>query len=381
MADIIIQKVSKKSDMERFVRFNAELYKGCPWAVPDFLEDTLNTFSTEKNAAFEFCRAEWFLALKDDKIVGRVVAFINDRANEKWHRHSVRFGWIDFIDDEDVSRALLDTVAQWGRERGMTEMHGPLGFTDMDPEGMLVDGFETMSTMSTIYNYPYYPTHFEHYGMEKETDWLQRCVAVPHKGDPGWARYSKVADMVSKRYGLKVHKFKSKKEIMAGGYDIKFFETINKSYAPLFGYSTMTDKQMKSYAEQYLKFLDPRLLSIVENDKDEVVAVAACMPSLSKALQKADGKLLPWGWWHLLKALYWKHDDILDLLLIGVVPEYQDKGAVTLIFADLLPTIDEMGFKWAEVHPQLEDNTRGLGIWDVFNSTIHKRRRAWKKTL
>ena len=368
--------------MKRFIRFNAELYKDCPWAVPDFMEDTLDTFSRKKNAAFDFCRAEWFLALRDDRIVGRVVAFINDNANARWNRRSVRFGWIDFIDDETVSRALLDAVAEWGRERGMTEMHGPLGFTDMDPEGMLIEGFEYLSTISTIYNFPYYPVHFEHYGMQKETDWVQHRIAIPHAGDAGWERYTRVAAMASKRYGLRVHRFSSKKEIWQGGYDLKFFETINKSYAPLFGYSAMTERQMHSYAERYLRFVDLRLLSIVEDNKGEVVAAAACIPSLSRAMQKAKGKLLPFGWWHLFKALYLKREDTLDMLLIGVVPEYQDKGAVTLIFADMIPKIIELGFKWGEIHPQLEDNIRGLGIWDVFgDNTIHKRRRAWKKTI
>lgn len=381
MSEVLLQKVNGKRDLKRFIRFNAELYKDCPWAVPDFMEDTLETFSLKNNAAFEFCRAEWFLAYKDDRVVGRVVAFINERANARWNRKSVRFGWIDFIDDEAVSRALLDAVADWGREHGMTEMHGPLGFTDMDPEGMLIEGFDQLSTISTIYNYPYYPVHFEHYGMQKETDWVQRHIAMPSKGNAGWERYTRVASMASKRYGLSVHKFKSKKEIWEGGYDFKFFETINKSYASLFGYSEMTDRQMRSYAERYLRFVDLRLLSIIENSKGEVVAAAACMPSLSRAMQKAKGRLFPWGWWHILKALYIKRDETLDMLLIGVVPEYQDKGAVTLIFADLIPQILKLGFKWGEIHPQLEDNTRGLGIWDVFENTIHKRRRAWKKMI
>jgi len=383
---ISIKKVESKCELRAFIRFNYHLYKGDPYAVPDFLEDMLDTFNRRKNAAFEFCEADLFLAYRDKKIVGRVAAIINHKANKTWQAKNVRFGWIDFIEDIEVLKALLDTVEQWGRERGMKKIVGPLGFTDMDPEGMLIDGFDQLSTMSTIYNYPYYPRLIEQLGYEKEIDWVERKVMVPtaddHQAD--MQKYFRVAEMSMKRYNLHMRHFKSAKEILAeedGKYVQKVFNIINKAYADLYGYSEMNERQIQQYASTYLQFLDMRLLAIVENEQNEPIAMGVGMGSLSYALQKAHGKLFPFGWWHLAKAIFFKPAPVIDLLLVGVLPEYQNKGVNAPLFAQIIKVAQKMGFVWAETHPQLEDNEKSQGQWAHLDCTIHKRRRCYQKDL
>ncbi len=381
---ITIKPVETKKELKQFIRFNYELYKGNPYAVPDFLEDTLDTFNPKKNAAYDFCSCQQFLAYKDGKIVGRVAAIINEKANKTWNTKNVRFGWIDFIDDIEVSRALLEAVEKWGRERGMENIVGPLGFTDMDPEGMLIDGFDQLSTMATIYNYPYYPVHMEKLGMEKEVGWVERKVTVPGPGHHAQdEKFFRIAEIVKKRLNLKVRKFKNLKEIKDGGYVDKIFNVINKSYAPLYGFSELSKRQIDTYADNYLRFIDMRLLTIVENEQGDVVAMGVGMGSLSYALQKAKGKLFPFGWWHLLRTLKCKsaRSEYLDLLLVGVVPEYQGKGVNALLFADLIPIGMEMGFKWGETHLQLEDNNKSQDQWAYLECEIHKKRNCYIKKL
>ncbi len=382
---VTIKKVEGRRELRAFIRFNYHLYKGNPYAVPDFLEDMLDTFNRKKNAAFEFCEADLFLAYRDKEIVGRVVAIINHKANKTWGTKNVRFGWIDFIDDIEVLKALMDTVEQWGRERGMNKIVGPLGFTDMDPEGMLTEGFDQLSTMSTSYNFPYYPKLIEQLGFEKEVDWVERKVMVPTAdAQADAAKYIRVAELSSKRYNLHMRRFKSHKEILEaanGQYVQKIFDVINRSYANLYGYSQMNERQIKQYADTYLPFLDTRLLAVVEDENNEPIAVGICIGSLSYALQKAHGKLFPCGWWHLAKAVYIKPAPVLDMLLIGVLPEWQNKGVNALLFAEIIPVAQKMGFVWAETHVQLEDNEKSQVQWAHLDCTIHKRRRCYKKDL
>ena len=383
---VTITKVGSRKQLKAFIRFNYYLYKDNEYAVPDFLEDMLDTFDRRKNAAYEFCEADLF-AMRDGKIVGRVAAIINHKANKTWQVRNVRFGWIDFIDDIEVSKALLDTVEQWGRERGMNKIVGPLGFTDMDPEGMLTEGFDQLSTMSSLYNYPYYPKHLEQLGFGKEVDWVERKVIVPKKDQAyngNYDKYMRVAELSKKRYNLHVRKFKNAKEILAaegGEYVHKVFDVVNKAYAPLYGYSEMNQKQIDQYAHTYLQFLDMRLLTIVENADNQPIAMGVGMGSLSRALQKAHGKLFPFGWWHLAKSVYFKHEPVLDLLLVAVLPEYQNKGVNALLFADIIPISSEMGFEWGETHVQLETNEKSQGQWAYLDCTIHKRRRCFQKAL
>lgn len=373
-----IKKVTTKSELKRFIRFNYEFYKDNPYSVPDLYDDMLNTFSPKKNAAFEFCEADYFLALCNGKIVGRVAAIINRRANEKWNRKTVRFGWIDFIDDMEVSTALIDTVKQWGKERGMTEIEGPLGFTDMDAEGMLVEGFDQLSTMATIYNYPYYPQHMERLGLSKSADWVEMKIYVP---DAIPEKHRRISDIIAKRYNLHIRKLKSKKEVRQSGVAHDIFRLINDAYTPLFGYSRMTERQIDQYVKMYVPVLDLRMVSIVENEQNEIVAVGISMASLSRALQKAKGRLLPFGWYHLLKALMWKRPKVLDLLLVAVRPDYQGKGVNALLFTDLIPVYKELGFEYAESNPELEMNEKVQNQWQYFKTEQHKRRRCFKADI
>ncbi len=373
-----IRSVSTKRDLKKFIRFNYELYKDNAYSVPDLYEDMLDTFSKEKNPAFEFCDAEYFLAYKDGKLVGRVAAIINNRANETWNTKNVRFGWIDFVDDKEVSAALLNAVAQWGKQHGMTDIVGPLGFTDIDAEGMLIEGFDQLSTMATIYNYPYYPKHMVELGFEKQTDWIEKKLFVPKSVPDG---YQRIADIVMKRCNLHIHKIKSRKEIKNTDLPYRIFDLINEAYSPLFGYSKMSKRQVDQYVKSYFPLLDMRMVTVVEDANNEIVAVGVSMPSIARALQKAKGKLFPFGWFHLAKALFFKHSDILDLLLVGVKPEYQSKGVNALLFADLIPTYIKMGFRYGETNPELEGNEKVQSQWKYLESETHKRRRCYHKAL
>ena len=382
MSTVIVSQVSSKKEMRAFVRFNYELYKDCPYAVPDLLEDTLVTLDANSNPAFRFCQVAFFLARKEGRIVGRVAAIINARANERWGRQEVRFGWIDFIDDLEVSKALLEAVEAWGRERGMMQMVGPLGFTDLDPEGMLTDGYDQLSTLNTIYNYPYYPQHLLELGFEKETGWVERKVFFPKGEHEANNTKYRIARMTEERYGFRLRHFRSKSEIRKGGYVETMLGVINKAYADLYGYNELDDQQMQWYAKRFLQMLDRNYISVVETQEGEIIGVSVCMPSLSRAVQKAKAKLFPFGWWHIVRELFLKQrHQILDMLLIGVLPEYQDKGANALFFADMIPFGINHGFEWAETHPQLEDNLAGQMQWKNLDCSIHKRRAVFCKKL
>lgn len=383
MSTITVSQVSTAKEMRAFVRFNYELYKNCAQAVPDLLEDTLETLDPNCNPAFRFCQAAFFLARRDGRIVGRVAAIINTRANERWGKQDVRFGWIDFIDDLEVSRALLDAVERWGSERGMERMVGPLGFTDLDPEGMLTEGFDQLSTMCTIYNYPYYPQHMVRLGLERETGWVERKVFVPKKEhEANISKYFRVAEMAKQRYGFRIHHFRNKQEIKKGGYIQKLLGVINRAYAGLYGYSELDNQQMEWYAKRFMLLLDRHFLTVVENAEGEIIGVGVCIPSMSRAVQKAKAKLFPFGWWYIAKELWFKRKhQILDMLLVGVLPEYQDKGANALFFADLIPATIRYGYEWAETHPQLEDNLPSQMQWKNLDCIIHKRRAVFEKSI
>lgn len=378
MQAIHITPVESKKDLKSFIHFNYDLYKNNEYAVPELSLDLMNTFSKKKNAALEFCEFQLFLAKREGKVVGRIAAIINHKANKVWETEEVRFGWIDFIDDIAVSKALLDTVEKWGKERGMKKMVGPLGFTDFDREGMLIEGFDRLGTMSTYYNYPYYPQHMEQHAMEKEIDWVERYVACP---DEIPEKYARISALVAKRSGLRVKKLQNMKEVMRENWGHKIFRLINDSYSPLFGYSPLSEKQIDQLVNTYMPLVDLRMQSLILNEADELVGVGISMPSIVRALQKARGQLLPFGWWHLLKALKWKHEDGVELLLIAIRPDYQSKGVNALIFNDLIPVYQEMGFKWAETNPQLEDNFQSQAQWEYLNPIVHKRRRCYKRNI
>lgn len=375
---ITIKRVGCKADLKHFIRFNYEMYKGNAFSVPDLYEDMLKTLSPGKNPAFEFCEADYFLAYRDGELVGRVAAIINKRANAAWHKKAVRFGWIDFIDDEEVSKALIETVSAWGKERGMDMMEGPLGFTDMDAEGMLIEGFDQLSTMATIYNFPYYPQHMERLGLQKEMDWIEMKLKVP---DAVPEKYKRIAEVVRNKCRLHVRKLKSMREVRKEALGYKIFDLINEAYTPLFGYSQMTKSQIDQYINEYLPILDLDMVTLIENEENELVGVGISMASLSTALQRAKGKLFPFGWFYLLKSLYIKRPPILDLLLVAVKPEYQNKGVNALLFADLIPIYIKKGFKWGETNPELEVNEKVQSQWQYLDGKIHKRRRCYSKQI
>ena len=375
---ITIKKVTTKRDLKRFIRFNYELYKGNAYSVPDLYDDMLNTFNRKKNAAFEFCEADYFLAYKDGKLAGRVAAIINHRANQAWGKKDVRFGWIDFTDDAEVSEALIRTVEQWGKERGMTDIVGPLGFTDMDAEGMLIEGFDQLGTMATIYNYPYYPQHMERMGFVKDADWVEFKIYIPD-GIPD--KHKRIADIIQRKYNLQIKKYTSAKKI-AAEYGQAIFRLINEAYSQLYGYSALSQRQIDQYVKMYLPILDLRMVTLITDQNGELVAVGISMPSLSEALQKAHGRLLPFGWYHLLKALFFKlRAKMLDLLLVAVKPEYQNKGVNALLFTDLIPVYQQLGFEYAESNPEMELNGKVQAQWEYFRTEQHKRRRAFRKPI
>ena len=381
MSSIQIKRVETKKDLKRFIEFHYDLYKGNPYDVPNLYSDEVNTLSKDKNAAFDFCEAEYYLALKEGKIVGRVAAIINHKANEKWKKKDVRFGWIDFIDDIEVSRALFKAVEEYGRKKGMNDIVGPLGFTDMDPEGMLTWGFDKLGTMATIYNYEYYPQHMEKLGgWKKDNDYVEYYLVVPEKSPE---KYTKIAEMVEKRYNLHVRKL-TKKDIFQGGYGKKLFDLINLTYSDLYGFSELTDRQIDQYVKMYFPLADLDLVTVIEdgNKDNQLAGLGITIPSLSHALQKCRrGRLFPFGWWHLLRAIKFHKTDGVDLLLMGFLPEYRSKGANALLFADLIPRYVDYGFKWGETQVEMESNEGVQSQWGPLDPINHKKRRCYRRSL
>lgn len=382
MSAIEIKKVESRRDLCKFIDFHNELYKGNPYHVPNLYFDEMNTFRKDKNAAFDFCEAEYFMAYRDGKAVGRVAAIINHSANKKWERESVRFGWIDFVDDIEVSKALLKAVEDYGKSKGMKEIVGPLGFTDMDPEGMLLYGYDQLGTQATVYNYPYYPEHMDRMGgWEKDNDYVEYKLYVPEEMPE---KYATIAKMIQKRYNLQVKKLKRNEIYGENGYGKKIFDVVNETFKDLYGYSKLTDRQIEQYVKMYLPMADLDLITIIEdwNTPDhKVVGVGISIPSLARALQKCGGKLFPFGWWHILRALKFHKTEVVDLLLVGVLPEYRQKGANALLFYDLIPHYQRLGFKWGETHVEMETNMKVQGQWQYLNREIHKRRRCYKKDI
>lgn len=372
MGNVCIKSVSTRKDLEEFIKFPITLYSGNGQFVPEMANDVRDSFNPDKNHGLSFTEVQAFIAERGGKVVGRIAGIINSRANKKWNSSVVRFGYIDFIDDLEVSKALLDTVVEWGRERGMTEIQGPLGITDFDKEGMLVEDFDRMGSMIDIYNYPYYPKHMEAHGYSKITDWVQIRVEIPSEVPQ---RYARVAKLSSEMYGLKVRKVTLQEAYNGEGRRV--FDLMNQAYAPLFGYSSFTPNQVDYFLKMYLPVADMELIPLVENDKGELVAAAVTMASMSKALQKSKGKLFPVGWWHMFKALKLKHEDTVNMMLIAVRPDMQGLGVNALIFNDLIPVYNKKGYKYAETGPQLEDNVKELSQWKPLNPEILKRRRCY----
>lgn len=366
-----------RSNLIKFTHFQIDLYKGNPYYVPPLVIDDVNTLTPSHNPAFDFCECACFMAYDNKgKAVGRIAAIINSAVNERKDAKELRFGWIDFIDSHEVSEALIEAASEWGRKKGMTKIVGPLGFTDLDHEGLLTFGYEELSTMATIYNYPYYVEHLERLGFKPEVEWLEYVMDVP---DAIPERYSRIADIVKKKFNLKVLKYTSKKKIRRD-YGHALFRLINEAYDKLYGYSPLTDRQIDYYVAQYIPLLDLKLVTLVVDGDDNLVGVGLSMPSMSRALQKSRGRLLPFGWVDLLKGLKGKNDRV-DLLLVAVKPEFQSKGVNALLFQDLIPHYIEKGFKWAESNPEMAANNKVQSQWELFTRRQHRRRAAFSKPL
>lgn len=376
-----IRRVDSKSSLKTFIDFQYDLYKDNPYFVPKLFRDEMDTLHKERNAAFEFCDAEYYMAYKNNRLVGRVAAIINHKANNKWGRKMVRFGWFDFIDDKEVSGALLAKVEEYGRQKGMTEIVGPLGFTDLDCEGMLTDGFDQIGTLATSYNYEYYPKHIDAMaGFEKDNDYLEFKIYIP-EGIP--ERLIKLSSMIQDRYNLHVKKV-TKKEVFEGGYGKKIFNIINDTFKDLYGYSELSDKQIDQYIKAYFPLIDLNLVTLIEdrNHDNKLVGVAITLPSMSYALQKCRrGRLFPFGWYHILQAIKCHKTNMVDLLLLGILPEYRPKGANALMFSDLIPRYIDYGFEWAESQVEMETNKGVQSQWQFFKTENHKKRRCYKKTI
>ena len=371
-----IREVKTKKELRKFVKFNLELYKNNQYHVPGLIDEEVMTLSKDKNPAFENCEAIYFLAYKNNKIVGRIAGIIVHKANEIWNHKHARFGFVDFIDDKEVVDALFDAVIAWAKEKGMTALHGPLGFTDLDHEGTLIEGFDQLGTMAAIYNYPYYPQHIERMGFVKDQDWIEYKIYIPEAVPE---KHQRIGEIVLRKYGLRILKFKKRKEIWP--YANKIFEALNEAYAKLYGFSPLTHKQIEYYIKMYIPMLRLNLITIIIRESDDaVVGFAITLPSLSKAMQKAKGSLFPFGFFHLLKALYSK-PKIVDLYLMGVLPEYKNKGVNALIFTDLIPEYISMGSVYGESNPELETNNAIQAQWDYFKTEHHKKRRAFIKQI
>lgn len=365
-----------KANLKKFTQFQIDLYANNPYYVPPLVSDDVRTLNPSDNPAFDFCEAAYFMAYRDGKPAGRIAGIINHQVNNDSGHKKARFGFVDFIDDPEVSAALFKAVEDWARGRGMKHLIGPLGFTDLDHEGMLVEGFEELGTMATIYNYPYYPQHIERLGYRKESDWVEFIMDVPD-GIP--EKYARIADIVRRKYKLRNLHYTSRRRIK-DEYGRALFHLINEAYDGLYEYSHLSERQIDYYISLYLDLLSLDLVSLVVDENDLLVGVGISMPSMSRALQKSRGKMLPFGWWHLLKGLKGKNDRV-DLMLVAVRPEYQNKGVNALLFTDLIPKYIANGYKWAESNPEMETNAKVQGQWDYFRHRQHRRRRSYTKAL
>lgn len=376
--ELTVVPVTTRRQLRQFARFAEKLYRGNPYYVPEMESDVMDTMTPARNAAFEFCEAQAFLAMRNGNVVGRVAAIINRKANGIWNTKTVRFGWIDFIDDIQVSGALMDAVVEWGRARGMERVEGPFGFTDFDREGMLTFGFDRLATVITNYNYDYYPVHMERLGLVPTARWIEWYL--PYNEVPD--RVRRLSDAVLRRYELHTADMSQGLRRTVEKYGKQVFELVNEAYSPLYGYSAFSDRQIEEMLRRYSSLLDTRLMTIVLDKDENMVAVGIAYASLSRAMQKSRGRLFPFGWWHLLAAFKWNRSKIMDLMIIAVKPEYQNKGLNAILIRQVLDNAVEMRFEEGESNPELETNQKMINHWDLFSGPeIHKRRCAFAKNI
>ena len=375
---VTIKTVERRKDLRAFVKFPLKLYKDCPYYVPGIYMDEMSTLDVSKNPMGKYSKSEKYLAYNEKgEIVGRVIAIINEIANRDWKHAEVRFGWMDFIDDKEVSRALIEAVIAFGKKHGMTQISGPLGFTDFDSEGCVVEGFDDMSSFALRYNYPYYAEHFEALGFGKANDWLEYRIFVPEEVPE---KVTRMAAIVSERYGLHIRKI-TRKIVREEDYGTKVFELVNRTYCDLYDFTVMPEDVMQSYVKTYLGLLDLNFLTVVEDAAGKLVAFSVSMPSIANAVLKSKGYLFPTGWYRLLRSMYWKYEDALELLLIAVDPEYRNKGVHVMLFNELIPQLIKNGFKYGESNAEMESNTSVQNLWNQYRKEFKRRRRVFSKEI
>ena len=364
---VIIKEVLTRTELKAFVKFPNTLYKNSPYHVTSLISDEIENFDREKNPAFEFCDAAFWVALEEDHVIGRIAAIINHKAIEKFSEKRGRFGYVDFIDDDDVSAALFKVAEDWLKERGITKIQGPLGFSDLDEEGMLTEGFDEMGTLTTIYNYAYYPEHLKKLGYQEDVRWFEYTGNLPK---PGNVRMTALAENIKKRYGLKIIQLKKRKDVLAYAHSI--FELINASYDHLYNITPLSEKQMQFYTRKYLSFIKLDFVKLIVDREDKLIAFAISFPSLAQAMRKANGHILPFGIFHILKAF--RKNDRVELLLIAVDPKYSRKGIPSILFEELISAYDAHGITQADFNPQLEDNRSVRNLWHRFDLRQNKKR-------
>jgi len=373
-----IREVTTKEDLRRFVDYPNVLYRDVKQFVPAFYSDDLDDWNREKNPAFSYCDAKCFLALRDGEIVGRIGAILSHKANQTWNTRRMRFTQVDFIDDREVSAALFGAVEDWARSLGCTQVHGPLGFCDMDREGMLVEGFDCRSMFITYYNHPYYNEHLAALGYEKDTDWVENLIEIPPADDPNHQKLSKLSQWLLSRGNYHKADITRKSQITSKHIE-QVFQLVNKAYAPLYGVVELSDQQIKKYARKFLPLVNPDFLCMVLDAEENLVAFGVCAPSMAEALKRSRGRLFPTGWIGVLRSL--KHNDTIDLLLIAVDPQLQGTGLNAIVMDHLLQGCHKMGITHAETGPTLETNDKVQSQWKFFPHRQHKRRRCYIKDL
>lgn len=375
--NIEIKQITTRKELKRFVQFALDLYNNNPFYCPPIIHDELNTLSEKVNPAFEICEAAYFMAYKGQTAVGRIAGIINHAGNALWKKPCLRFGWFDFVDDKEVSKALLDAVIAWGKEKGMQEAFGPVGFTDFDHQGLLIEGFQYLSPIASLYNYPYYEKHYQAYGLQGQKDWIEIHSGLVHQIP---ADLSQMCTYAEEHFKVKVVKVKSKEELIKR-YGYSFFDVFDAASSPFNNSFPLTRGQKNYYADMFIRFLNFDFVTFVVNEKDEIVQVCVCMPNITKALQKAKGKLFPLGWWHILRTMRAKQFEQIDFLLYATRPDYQKKGINALLFKDLIPIFKKYGVKYSESGPILEGSAIGTAQLEYFNSKRHKRRRTYRIEL
>ena len=370
MSDIKVKQVLNSSDLELFIKFPMELYKGNPYYVPPLINEEKSIWVKEENPALQYSEAAQFLAYKGENIVGRIAVMINHKEEKELGIRKVRFGWLDFIDDIEVSKSLINTAIEYAKSKGISKIEGPMGFTNLDKAGMLTKGFDKLATMIGIYNFDYYPKHMEQLGLVKEKEWVEFEINFP---DTLPDKVEKFSRLIAEKYELELVKFKAKKDILP--LVDSMFKLLDDTYKNLSTYTPITEEQIKHYKEKYFKFIDKDYIVCIKDKYGSLISFAITMPSYSKALQKAKGKLFPFGWWHLLNA--GKKNDRANFYLIGIHPQYQKRGVTAIIFKEIYETFKKKGVKFLETNPELEENASIQALWQDYHPTNHKRRRTY----